>query len=341
MGLDTKEKTFIVTNYKVFGSYSRFARAYRTEFKKRVAPSIKTYNAIIAKFNLTGSVHDLLRSGRPKSATTDDKVEECRVLLENNPGMSLRRTALATGISYGSVHSIARESLDLYPYRIQLRHQIKPPDYARRIKFAEWFRDTPDIERFFTASDEAYFHMDGNVNNYNFRIWSQENPNFVVEKQLYPDKVHVWCAMSTNKIIGPFFFDSTVNQWNYLEMLKQFFEPEHKKQKLHKDYYFQQDGASPHRARIVQDWLKKDFRGKLLDSNLWPPRSPDLNPCDFFLWGYLKDKVYRKKYETTEELKEAIKEEIKKISKITLSAVFADMRKRCLLCIEKEGGHVE
>jgi hypothetical protein len=24
----------------------------------------------------------------------------------------------------------------------------------------------------------------------------------------------------------------------------------------------------------------------------WPPRSPDLTPCDFFLWGYVKDKVY-------------------------------------------------
>jgi hypothetical protein len=24
----------------------------------------------------------------------------------------------------------------------------------------------------------------------------------------------------------------------------------------------------------------------------WPPRSPDLTPCDFFLWGYVKDTVY-------------------------------------------------
>ena len=24
----------------------------------------------------------------------------------------------------------------------------------------------------------------------------------------------------------------------------------------------------------------------------WPPRSPDLTPCDYFLWGYIKSKVY-------------------------------------------------
>jgi hypothetical protein len=27
---------------------------------------------------------------------------------------------------------------------------------------------------------------------------------------------------------------------------------------------------------------------------IWPPRSPDLTPCHFFLWGYVKDTVYRK-----------------------------------------------
>jgi hypothetical protein len=23
----------------------------------------------------------------------------------------------------------------------------------------------------------------------------------------------------------------------------------------------------------------------------WPPKSPDLTPCDFFFWGYVKDKL--------------------------------------------------
>jgi hypothetical protein len=24
----------------------------------------------------------------------------------------------------------------------------------------------------------------------------------------------------------------------------------------------------------------------------WAPRNPDLTPCDYFLWGYVKDKVF-------------------------------------------------
>jgi hypothetical protein len=170
MRLGLEEKNYIVMNYKVFDSYTRFTRAYRTKFKKRKAPKFETYKAVIAKFEATGSVHELPKSGVPKTVITDATVEEYRILLENNPGMSLRRTALATGISLGSAHTVARDILNFYPYRIQLLHELKPPDYSRRKKFAEWFRDTPLVDQFFTASDEAYFHLDGNVNNYNFRI---------------------------------------------------------------------------------------------------------------------------------------------------------------------------
>jgi hypothetical protein len=29
-----------------------------------------------------------------------------------------------------------------------------------------------------------------------------------------------------------------------------------------------------------------------MDFSWWLPWSPDLTPCDFFLWGYVKDRVY-------------------------------------------------
>ena len=35
--------------------------------------------------------------------------------------------------------------------------------------------------------------------------------------------------------------------------------------------------------------LSKRFEHHLL----WPPRLPDLTPCDFFLWGYVKDNAYK------------------------------------------------
>ena len=50
----------------------------------------------------------------------------------------------------------------------------------------------------------------------------------------------------------------------------------------------------------------------------WPPRSPDLTPCDFFLWGYLKAKVSEQRPLTLEALKEAIRQEVAAITKTKL-----------------------
>jgi hypothetical protein len=47
------------------------------------------------------------------------------------------------------------------------------------------------------------------------------------------------------------------------------------------------------------------FGGRIISSGIWPARSPYFNPCDFFFWGSLKDKVTAVTPET-EELKENV-----------------------------------
>jgi hypothetical protein len=51
---------------------------------------------------------------------------------------------------------------------------------------------------------------------------------------------------------------------------------------------------------------------RIISDGIWLARSPDLNPCDFFLCGCLKDKVYNSN-PRTEELKENIRKEIANI----------------------------
>jgi len=38
--------------------------------------------------------------------------------------------------------------------------------------------------------------------------------------------------------------------------------------------------------------LSERWIGRGGGSTSWPPRSPDLTPLDFFLWGFVKDEVY-------------------------------------------------
>ena len=77
--------------------------------------------------------------------------------------------------------------------------------------------------------------------------------------------------------------------------------------------WFQQDGATAHTSRRSLGLLREMFPGhvvSLQDDIGWPPRSPDLTPCNFFLWGYLKAQAYQYCPQTLEALKEAITQEV-------------------------------
>ncbi|GFW19924.1 retrovirus-related Pol polyprotein from transposon 17.6 [Trichonephila clavipes] len=92
-------------------------------------------------------------------------------------------------------------------------------------------------------------------------------------------------------------------------MITNFFIPElnnHDVQEL----WFQQDGATCHTARATID-LFKDSLGDRLISRFgpvnWPPRSCDLTPLDYFLWGYVKSLVYADKPQTLDHLEDNIR----------------------------------
>ncbi|GFW83241.1 uncharacterized protein TNCV_2508811 [Trichonephila clavipes] len=57
-----------------------------------------------------------------------------------------------------------------------------------------------------------------------------------------------------------------------------------------------QDGATSYTANPVKAFLIQTFGEDRIVSRRcrypWPPRSPDLTPADFWLWGYLKSRVY-------------------------------------------------
>ena len=73
----------------------------------------------------------------------------------------------------------------------------------------------------------------------------------------------------------------------------------------------------------------------------WPPRSPDLSPMDFFLWGYLKTKVYHTNPRSIDELKENIRREMSRITELTCRAVMENFSRRLQVCQERNGEHYE
>jgi len=73
----------------------------------------------------------------------------------------------------------------------------------------------------------------------------------------------------------------------------------------------------------------------------WPPRSPDLNPCDFCLWGLLKSKVYTPWPRNLDELEANIRREVNQLDPAMMTRALGDMKKRAQLCLAANGGHFE
>ena len=72
----------------------------------------------------------------------------------------------------------------------------------------------------------------------------------------------------------------------------------------------------------------------------WPPRSPDLSACDFFLWGYFKSKVYVRKPRTVDDLKVSTCEEIATVPQEMLVNVMQNFEERLRTCVRQEGRHL-
>ena len=73
----------------------------------------------------------------------------------------------------------------------------------------------------------------------------------------------------------------------------------------------------------------------------WPPRSPDLNPLDFYLWGFLKSKVYSPKPATVRDLENNIRREILALDPAIIRKAILDVKRRAAKCLAANGGHFE
>jgi hypothetical protein len=346
MVYSTETRIQIVLLMAKLESPTRVIREMQRQGDKNV-PERHAITSIYEKFLETGSVEDRSRSGRP-STITDEIVDEVEQILDEEPLNSVRNVARAASLSKYQAHRIMRDILGFKPYMMRSTQLLYDEDKDLRVEMAEKLipilRD-PSNEGFIFFSDESTFYLSGLVNKHNCRFWSSSNQFVTVEEAMNSAKVNVWCAMSSKQIIGPFFFDhDTVNKDDYLNMLKSFFHPIIRRQKLDKKIYFQQDGAPIHFSKEVRAWLDEQFCERWVGrggSISWAPRSPDLTPLDFYLWGYIKTSIYTTPVNDIDDLKERITDEIKNIKQETLNKVFGTIVKRMELCIDVAGDSFE
>lgn len=338
---------------KANGSAREARRIYEEAFPDRRIPCEKTFIHLHQRLRENGSfVADRSNCGRNRTTRTPEAEERVLEEVAANPGSSTRRIALQENVPKSIVCEILHEQL-LHPYHLQRVQPLKPQDLQPRVQFCEWMqrkcRQNRSFLRRVLFTDEAGFTRDGIINFHNTHVWADENPHAIFESR-FQDKfsINVWAGVIGDRLIGPYVLPQRINGQTYLAFLQNVL-PELLDDVPYGDrleMWYMHDGAPPHYSISVRDYLNQMYPDRWIGRGgptPWPPRSPDLNPLDYFLWGYLKALVYSEPIISVEQLEQRVLEKCQYIR--NKQGIFARVRtsmiNRLNSCIDMGGSHFQ
>ena len=149
----------------------------------------------------------------------------------------------------------------------------------------------------------------------------------------------IWGGLSYNGLLDIVVIDGTLNKENYISDI---LIPRVLPYKQGNDnMIYQHDGAAPHRAMVVKQWLQQHD----IDVLNWPAKSPDLNPIEN-LWNLLKEEIGPLNHigpNQKDELKEIILEAWDRLRgrRRIIPKLFNSMNNRLQAVINKNGGHTK
>lgn len=351
VNFDINEKYDMFCLYVKFNkSATRAAEHYGTLYPERRQPDIRMFKRLDENLKQYGSFVKLKRD-IPVNEQKEEREDMIATSVTENPEISTREIEDLLTIPKTTVSKILRKN-KYYPYKRRVAHGLRATDYPRREAFCRWYLEKCEADVNFSKkvlwTDESYFGSNGWFNRNNCHYWAQENPqNIVPRNNQGRFGCNVWCGIIGNRLLGPIFLEGNLNADSYSVFLTEQLENllDDLPLVIHRDIWYQHDGAPAHNARRVRDYLRRRFNNKIITTHSdtpWPPRSPDITPLDFFLWGFVKDRVYRNRdqYNNRNELQQGILATFN-INRHTLERATRGVARRCQICLENNGRNFE
>ena len=195
-----EERTFIVQMYlnnpNPFGRCRHVHHSFYLRFNK-VPPTERPITSLVHKLHNKHNLLDLNKahSGRPHTVRTPGVIQQVEQSLKNNPHQSARRNTV--GISESSFSRITQNDIRFYPNRLCFARAIHP----------EISNGTLDLQEVMW-SDEAAFHLNGQVNTWNTRYYAERGnrlADFIQERGQNQANVQCWAALRNGDKFGIFF----------------------------------------------------------------------------------------------------------------------------------------
>lgn len=321
MNYSNEEQTDMHFCYGLANGVSLQARRlYGERFPRRRLPDARTFDSVHRRLRANGSFHtqNHADAGRNNPAGNIDLVGYVLDRVRRDPDISTRHLATELQVSHMRIWRILHTN-GLYPYHLQRVQALYANDREPRLEFCNWLLDEPGhgMENFawnVLFSDESQFTRDGINNFHNTHLWDVENPYGIIEaghQQRF--SVNVWAGLVGEHLLGPVFLPPRLNGHSYSNFLPNDLPNllENVPIATRQNMWFMHDGAPPHFSLEARAVLNRPnyFPGRWIGRGgpiPWPPRSPDLNPLDFFVWGHISALVYHRPVNNVVELRARI-----------------------------------
>jgi hypothetical protein len=256
-----RETSFCVLEYHMSKSVVTVQRAFRAKYAKD-SPTDKTIRVWYKQYTETGCLCKQKSSIHP--LTAEDDVERVQASFLHSPKKLTGTATKKLSMSKTTVWRVLRKRLMFKPYRIQMVQQLSDEDHRTLLDFCLRLEDLVSSGDHFLEkvqfTDETTFRVSGAVNRRNSRIWRSENPHAYVEHQRDSPKVNVFCAISSQKLYGPFFFvEETVTGMTYLDRLQLWLMTQLQNIPT---FIFHQDGSPAHFHCAFRQYLNTVLPGR-------------------------------------------------------------------------------
>jgi len=258
--------------------------------------------------------------------------------------------------SLRTINRIIHEDLALKTRRKKKVHRLKPQDKKIRKRSCRILYErylAGDKSEFIVTLDEAWFYLsDSNKKRKNCYVKRGDRiPEDWINdcKEAFPSGFMVVGilsgrgAMPLIKIPKETKINSTVYQAKVLSpifdnFIPNFYPGEAEKVHLH------HDRATSHTSRSTRSFIEEKQREmgiNVIETKNIPVRSPDVAPLDFYCFGMLKQRLFKRRPTTLDGLWNVLKDEWSKITVPDVKKCFASWKKRCRLVVKNQGNHIE
>ena len=253
-------------------------------------------------------------------------MELIRKALKDFPFSSIREIEAQTGIPKTTVHRILTQDLRYVLKHLKwIPHLLNPSQKVSRIELSkrllQVLQEAKETDyNFFVTGDESWFYL--STDETTQWLPPEEKPSKRVKKTIGSEKFMLSIFWNPHSffIVKVLPSDATFNGDYFIneildplhEMMAS--ESEEPQRKIIVHY----DNARPHTSRKVFEYLESHNMEKAPQ----PPFSPDIAPSDFFLFGYVKNKLSGRSFRSPDELLLAVNEILEEISPDILMRVF-------------------